>query len=451
MKNRLIAALMILFCLIGSLPLHAYAAEPVLTAGAWLLMDMETGQVLSERNADRKWSPASTTKMMTALLALENASVSDVMTASQTAVDSVGGDYVRAGILPGEELTLQSLLDFMLVTSANEAAYIIAENISPDHTVAGFEAMMNARAASLGLKGTHFTNPCGIDDPDHYATARDLALIGQEAMKHPEFRETVVKTEVAMPDTNKRSAADWSTHLLYTNKLLASRSKLYTTVTGIKTGYTDTAGKCLVFSAKDAEGMELLGVLLDEPDYDQLFSDAQLLLEYGFSTFSMQTLSQSGAYYGKYDVVDAVDNAKVTLNTSGDVKYLMPRDEAAAKALTTLVPHVPATFEAPIEKGAKLGSYDILVSGKLIGTVDLIADNSVEKTTIAQVRDKYEEIIADPRTILYAKIAGGAIVFFLLLRIILKFVSRRRNRHRYMNGRKNHFRVRDVRNGNRWK
>lgn len=450
MMLRLLSALMIIMCLSNMIPLAAYADEPVLSAGAWILMDMETGQVLSEKNADTRWSPASTTKMMTALVALENADPDTVMTASQTAIDSVGGDYVRAGVLAGEELTLQSLLDFMLVTSANEAAYIIGENVASSRTIAGFEAMMNARAVELGLDGTHFTNPCGIDDPQHYSTARDLAKIGQAVMQFETFRDTVIKTEIQLPDTNKRKSAEWSTHLLYTNKLLASRSKLYTTVTGIKTGFTDTAGKCLVFSAKDADGMELLGVLLGEPDYDTLFAEAQLLLEYGFGTFSMQTLSESGAYYGKFDVVDAVDNAKVTLNTRGDVTYLMPRDEAVASEITTLIPHLPASFEAPIEKGQKLGTYDILVSGKRIGSVDLVAENSIEKTTIAQVRDKYDEIIADPRTVLYGKIAAAVLVLFLLLRTVLKIVSRRRNRHRYTSIRKNHYRIHEVRN-NRWR
>lgn len=441
--STIVLVLSLSFSNISILPVSA--AEPVLSGRSYILMEMKTGQVLAEKNADERRSPASTTKIMTALVTLENAQPDDIMTATETAINSVSGDYVRAGIKPGEEIKMSDLLNMVLVTSANEAAYVLGENVSPDHTVIGFEAMMNQRAKELGCTDTNFTNPCGIETENHHTTARDLALIGRAAMQIPLFRETVIKTEITMPDTNLRKSDEWSTHLLYTNKLLVSRSKLYTQVTGIKTGYTEPAGRCLVFSAVNAEGMELIGVLLGEPDYDTLFSEAQLLLEYGFANFGMQNLIKSGEYFGKFDVADAVDGTKVTINTKGAVDHLMPRDEETAKSMTTRVPHLPDVFTAPITSGQVLGSYDILVSGKVVGTVELVAENAIEKTTIAKVRDKYEEIMKNPTTLLAGKITVGVIVGLIILRLILRSISRKRNRHRYSSSRKNHYRINQYR------
>ena len=135
---------------------------------------METGQVLAEKNPDQRRSPASTTKIMTALVALENADLEDEMTASEDAINSVPYDYVTAGIKIGETLKFKDLLDLMMITSANEASNIIAENISEDGTMKGFTDLMNKKAAELGLTGTHFTNSSGKEEEDHYTTARDL-------------------------------------------------------------------------------------------------------------------------------------------------------------------------------------------------------------------------------------------------------------------------------------
>ena len=142
-------------------PVPMLPQGPELSAAAWILVDPVTGRDFASRNPDERRSPASTTKIMTALLALELAPTDTLMTASAEAINSVGGDYVRAGILPGEKLTLRSLLEMMMVTSANEAGYVIAENLAPDHTVAGFITMMNARAVALGISPdeTRFTNP----------------------------------------------------------------------------------------------------------------------------------------------------------------------------------------------------------------------------------------------------------------------------------------------------
>jgi len=429
------------------MPVQAFAdTEPELTAEAYILMDMKTGQVLAEKNSHARRSPASTTKIMTAIIALENASLDTEMTASQNAINSVGYDYVAAGIKPGEIIKLQNLLELMRITSANEAGYIIAENISENGTVQGYADMMNQKARDLGLTGTHFTNPCGIEDPNHYTTAYDLAVMAREAMQYETFRDIVIKTDIVMPDTNFRKSNEWKAgHLEYTNKLLKYRSKYFSKVTGIKTGYTDPAGRCLVSSAVNPEDMELIAVVLgaDVANSDLVFVESQKLLEYGFANFALQDVVKSGKYIDRVEVADAVESKKVELITDGDITHVLPISAERRNAELTEEKTLNEPFAAPIAQGQVLGKLEYFYKGESIGSVNIIAKESIEKTTIAQIRDKYYEIINDERFRLGLKITVGAIVFLIILRYVLKTISRRNKRKRrydYSSNRKKHYR-----------
>ena len=453
MRNKLAFLYIFVFLFVSfQIPTLSFASEvPDLTSGAYILMDMKTGQVLTEKNSDHQWSPASTTKIMTALIALENSSLDKEMTATQTAINSVDiYNYVTAGIKPGEKIKLKSLLDMMLVTSANEAGYVIAENVSPDGTVAGFVKMMDDKAKELGLKGTHFSNPCGIEDQDHYSTAGDLAILGREAMKNEAFRAIVGETEIAMPDTNLRKGSDWNTsYLSFTNKLLTSHSKYYSKVTGVKTGFTDLAGRCLVSSAVNPDGMELLAVVLGADSYDTLFSESQSLLEYGFANFGIQDVVKTGKYIDRSEVVDAVDGNKVELVTDGDIRHILPLDSEALSRDLTLKKTLSEPFKAPIVKGQVMGSMEYFYKNESIGLVNIIANNAVEKTTFAQIRDKYMEVVNDKRFTLGLKILGCLIIFLIVLRLILRAISRRSKRNRRYNysspARKKNYRFKNYR------
>lgn len=445
MKKTIVLTYIFVFLFtILQIPNQVYAeTELNLTSKAYILIDMQTGQVLAEKNADQKWSPASTTKIMTALLAIENSQLTDEMPASAQAINSIGYDYVTAGIKPGEILNLQALLELMLITSANEAGYVIAENVAPDGTIAGFANMMNQKAAELGLTGSHFTNPCGIEDPNHYSTARDLAMLGREAMKLEAFRNIVGKLETIPPETNLRKQNEWPSSLSYTNKLLKSRSKYYTQVTGIKTGYTDLAGRCLVSSAVDDTGLELISVVLGADTYDILFAESQKLLEYGYANYSLQDVIKSGQYVERLDVEDAVEAKQVELLTQGDIRCILPTNPELLKTDLTNQKTLNQPFKAPVAKGQELGKIEYFYKGKSIGTVSLVAKEAIDKTMMAQLRDKYFEIVHDKRVILGLKIAGGAIVFLIILRIVLRTISRRSNKRRryYTPSRKNSFRL----------
>lgn len=408
--------------------------EIELTAKAAILVEMESGQVLYEKNADMRWAPASTTKIMTALVALENANINTKMKASAEAINSIPLDYGIAGIKVGEELTLNDLLHFVLIISANEAANVIAENVSPTGRIEGFVKLMNEEAEKLNLQNTHFTNTYGLDDENHYSSARDLSIMAREAMKNPIFREIVAKKVVPLPDTNLRTSAQWGDwHIESTNKLLNSTSQYYDHVTGIKTGYTEKAGRCLVFSAVDSEGLELLGVILGTDSYDTLFKESQELLEYGYKNYKVRTLASNGDYYGRYEVADAVDNIPVDIQIEGEVSYLLPVSQEKLQETLTVEETLNMPFVAPISKGQELGSKTWYYNGEKIGSVKLVAMNDVEKTMAAKIRDKFMGLVNNKklRIVIFAVLV--LIIVFVILRIILKGISRRRkyNRRHY--------------------
>lgn len=428
----LLIVFMIVSPLFGTL---SYAEEIELTAKAAILVDMKTGQVLYENNADMRWAPASTTKIMTALVALEHADIDTKMKASANAINAIPLDYGLAGIRIGEEMELEHLLNFVLIISANEAANVIAENISPTGRINEFVDLMNEKASELGLKNTHFTNTYGLDADEHYSSARDLVITSMEAMKIPVFREIVAKKTVPLPDTNLRKSSDWENwHIDTTNKLLNSTSQYYDRVTGIKTGYTSKAGRCLVFSAVNNEGLELIGVILGTETYDILFSESQQLLEYGFKNYKVQTLVSSGEYVGRYEVIDSVDNIPVDLHIVGEVTHLLPTASEKLQTEVKVQETLNTPFTAPIQKGEILGTRTWFYKGEEIGSVQLVAVNDIEKIMAAKIRDKVTEIVNDKKLRLMAIVVVVIIISFFILRLILRGVSRRRNygnRQRY--------------------
>lgn len=427
-KIRFVIILMLLFLFPGT---EAFGEDLILSEPSAILVEMKSGQVLYEKAADLKWSPASTTKIMTALVAMENAALDTKMKASLHAIRSIPADFGLAGIQPDEIMTLNDLLHFCLIISANESANVIAENVSPTKDIDGFIALMNQKAQQLGLSNTHFTNAFGQDNENHYTTARDLSIIARKAMELPAFREIVIKKTVPLPDTNLKKSDDWDKwHNESTNKLLGSVSEYFTQVTGIKTGYTDTAGRCLVFSAINDEGLELVGVILGAQNENILFKESKDLLEYGYQNYKFQTLASSGEFFGRYDVMDAMDNIPVELQTLGEVTYLLPTSAERLAAEVTTKETLNTPFTAPIQKGQVLGTKSWYYQEQEIGTIELVAMNDIEKTLTAKIRDRFRELIKDPllRNILIISII--VIFALILLRIILRSISRRRNSYR---------------------
>src|SRR5574337_29746 len=274
---------------VGVLPRHRHRARPPLlefldlprpapmqgvgpvSAASAILVDAVTGDVLFEQNADEPRPPASITKILTALVIVERGHLEDTVVVSQAAA-RVGG--YRLGLRPGQRISLVDLLAAILIRSANDAAIAAAEHVGGG--VKGFMAMMNAKAQELGMLHSHFENPHGLDGPGHYTTARDMALLTRGAMEHPAFAQLVRtrETRVTIWQQGARGPLSRQRIVQSHNKLLGRLEG----ADGVKTGYTDAAGRCLVASASRGD-QRMIAVLLKDP---QRWTDAATLLEFGF-------------------------------------------------------------------------------------------------------------------------------------------------------------------------
>ena len=235
-------------------------------ADAWLVLDRQTGRTVLEKNADKVMFPASTTKIMTAILALEYGHLDREVTVSRTAVNLTSGSS-KVGFVSGEIIALRDVLAGLMVGSGNDAANVIAETLAGSNE--GFALQMNKMASRLGMTSSHFCNPSGLQDYSHVVTARDMARLADYAMDNPEFRALVNLRSYAMPATNKHPYLGWSL-LFNTNKLLnfgdtAFRSDYIREYSGIKTGSTDVAGNNLIAAAISVGGHELISVLMGVP------------------------------------------------------------------------------------------------------------------------------------------------------------------------------------------
>lgn len=243
------------------------------SAAAAVLMDATTGELLFTRNPDEVLPPASITKILTALAILERGHLSDAVVVSQAAA-GVGG--YRLGLRGGQRISLNDLLAAILIRSANDAAVAAAEHVG--HGLSGFVALMNAKAQELGMHHSHFANPHGLDEPGHYTTARDMAILTRVAMEHPDFARLVRTREVTVTiwKPGRRGFARQTRVIQTHNKLLGRLEG----ADGVKTGYTDAAGRCLVASASRG-GQRMIAVLLNDR---QRWTDAATLLRYGFES-----------------------------------------------------------------------------------------------------------------------------------------------------------------------
>ena len=288
-------------------------APPAVSAQSAILIEATSGRVIYEKDADRTLPMASTTKIMTALVALENASPEAVITIDPAAVGTEGSSvYLSAG----ERLTLEQLLYALLLESANDAAVAIAVGVAG--STEAFVERMNEKAAALGLLHTRFENPHGLDHKDHYTTARELSEITRAALEN-ELIKTIVSTRKA---TIPHAEAEGGRLLVNHNKLL----RMYEGCIGVKTGYTQRSGRCLV-SAALREGLTLIAVTINAPDD---WDDHTRMLDYGFSRFHTVTLCESNALLYPLCVVGGTDAYVMLANTS-EVRAVLPRGSGEIK------------------------------------------------------------------------------------------------------------------------
>ena len=339
------------------LPITTAHAEEISTAAAaCVIIDEASGRILLSHNAKTSLPMASTTKVMTALLALEYGQLDDPVTCSRTAFGVPGTSIYLA---EGETLCLRDMLYGLMLASGNDAAVAIAEHIGG--TTENFCRMMTQRAAELGCTGTVFLTPHGLPCEGHYTTAHDLALIAREAMQHPEFREIVGTTRATIPWQNR----SYDRVLNNKNKLLST----YEGATGIKTGYTKKAGRCLVFGA-ERNGMRIIGVVLNCWDW---FDEAARLMDHAFDRYEAVTLMYAG---------DTAALLPVSHSDGKNVEVIFGADLTGVTAkgsIPQLILDLPDTVEAPVYSGQHLGKARLISGNELIAEADLLAGSDVLK------------------------------------------------------------------------
>ncbi len=405
--------------------------SPALDATAALLVSPDSGMVLYSKNADQKRYPASTTKIMTALLTLENVSnLDETVTSEAVDFENVTADSSNAGILLGEQVTVRDLLYALMLPSANEAAYMLARHVGGSWEQ--FVDMMNDRAAELGCTGTHFCNPCGLHEEDHYTTAHDLYLIAKEAMKDVTFRDIVSTVQHRMAKTNLHEE-----RIIYTtNQLIFSSFQpwSYANCLGIKTGHTSQAGNCFVGYAEYGDA-KLFSVVLgcsdsskEYPSVAASFTDTKKLCQWGFENFTSKTLARQGEEVTYTKVKLSTDTNQLLLTAKADVVALLPRD-LDVKALE-LVEDIPEEVKAPVKAGDPIGTATYRYNGTDYGTVELVALNDISRSTVLFYADKLSTFF---QSMVFKILLLAAAAFFILhifTHILFGGVRRRRNRRK---------------------
>lgn len=333
-----------------------------MTAQAAILIDATTGRVLYEKNPDAKAMPASTTKIMTTILGLENANDDDIVEVDKRAVGEEGSAIY---LNEGDKIKMSELLQATMLASGNDGADAIAYYVGKG-SLENFVQMMNDKAKEIGAVNTHFNNPHGLTDVNHYTTARDLAKIARYAYQNEKFRKIVSTKEQEIQWVNPINRKD-----IYgsTNRLLWN----YDDVTGIKTGYTDAAGGCLVASAQK-NGVTLIAVVLKTSDSRARFIEGRALLDYGFKHIKeVKTVDEQKLVSNIYTHNSV--NYKTIVKPIQSFSYLVTDKENIDDFSWKI--NLPAYIDVPLKKGSKVGTVDLLYQGNIIGSVDIVTTEDI--------------------------------------------------------------------------
>lgn len=415
------------------------SSELTLTAESAILMDATTGKILYEKNSRTKQYPASITKLMTILLALEHGSLEDEITFSHDAVFSIEPGSAHIAIQEGEILTLEQVLYGIMLRSANECANAAAEYV--DGSMEKFAEHMTARAKELGCENTNFVNANGLFDENHYTTAYDMALIAQELLKNETYRSMMSNTYYLIPPTNKQPEE----RPLHGQHQMLNENSLYyyEPAEGGKTGYTVEAQNTLVTYAKQGD-TELIAVVL-KCNGAQHYVDTKTLFEYGFANyqtvkaFSAADLTQNVAITETYkDKTTTLDTIAVA--PASDVYVTIPKN-AAIENITKAV-DCPESASVPVAVGDKLGTVVLSLNGEALATVDLTAQKEVKATTD---EERAAQAAAARNKILKRIAIGVGIVFGILVIVFCccRYIGyQRRERRRAMRRAKHQERLR---------
>ncbi|MBP1924967.1 D-alanyl-D-alanine carboxypeptidase (penicillin-binding protein 5/6) [Sedimentibacter acidaminivorans] len=380
-----------LFCFIVFsmilLNLNEANAQPSILCRSAVLIDADTGTILAGKDANKKMYPASTTKIMTAILAIEMGNLSDVITVDEKTPFEIIGSHIA--LEPGEILTLKDLLYALMLPSANDAAAVIAKHYGG--STEEFAKLMNNKAKELGALNTHFANPHGLHDENHYTTATDLAIITKYAMQNETFRTIVGTKKYEIQPTNKKTETRYFTNL---NKMLYCStssqihidgrwvSPLYDGTIGVKTGYTPEAGNCLV-SYVEKNGTNLIVVAMNGVSLE-MYEDAHNLFNYGFSDYKSTKLVSKNTFIQNLQIENG-DSKTISAITESDFSTLVKKNSTKDIKSNVIINNITL----PIKKNDIVGKLEFSIDGKTIGSVNLITPISVQSTLLDSPKKKF--------------------------------------------------------------
>ena len=358
-----------------------------------LLAETNSGRILYERDVDKKIYPASITKLMTAILVVDNCKLNEKVTVSENAVRSVPLGYVNAKLQVDEELTVENLLNAMLIPSANDAANVLAEHVGG--SIESFASMMNTKARELGCTGSNFNNPSGLHEKNHYTTTRDLLLISKEAISNNTIKTIIGKTTYTLPKSNKYSKKD---RILTTTNYMKKKelSKYYYEYCiGAKTGYTGKAKNCVVVFA-NKNNINLTAIVMGETAKikGQKFLDAKKMFEYGFNNYEAKQVASKNKIYKNLNIMNGTKETRnLELLYKNDVNIVVNKnknvaivewDENKYNTDEYILEKVEYTkTKAPIQKGEVIGKVLYKYKGEEYSS-DLIANGNVEESELLQ-------------------------------------------------------------------
>lgn len=381
MKKTLIFILLLIFTTYNI----SFADDLNLSGEGAILIDADTGQVLYEKNSHLKLHPASTTKIMTGILAIELGHMDDIVTIDEEVVSLTRGSHVA--LEPGEQMLFKDLLNALLIESANDSALAIAKHLSG--SIEEFATLMNEKAKELGALDTKFVNPNGLTDENHLTTAYDLSLMAKYAMKNETFSKIVSNYTYTIPKTNKK---DEERHLWSSNKLLFSTDKIYVDgnyvpiqyegITGVKTGYTTEAGNCLVASATRGN-QNLIAVILKSNGLE-VFSDIHKLLNYGFENFEKANITVKNKFVDNIEINNGVIPVVAGI-TSDNLMISIPKntlDKIRAEV------KINEDIQAPIKNGQTLGKVEYYLDDEYLGNVNISSTLDIEEIPSPTIFEK---------------------------------------------------------------
>ncbi|MBR4132476.1 MAG: D-alanyl-D-alanine carboxypeptidase [Oscillospiraceae bacterium] len=400
-------------------------SPPELECKGAILVELNSGSTVYEYNADARLFPASVTKIMTCMLALEHGNLSDEITVDFSLIADMDEDASSIGLLDGETMTLEEMLYAVMVPSANDACIVVAAHIAG--SVEAFVEMMNQRAQELGCTGTHFTNPDGLHDEDHYTTARDISIITKEALKSETFRTICATAVHELPETNRSAARMVYTTNYFLSTIITPRY-YWEKVSGVKTGFTTPAGRCLV-ALVEQDGYSYLSVVLGaETPLDQdgspvygSFTESRKLLEYGLDNFTFAAVLSHLNPIAQVPVSSGAVSSVVVAPVE-DVNALLPKNFDPSKIHIDCTLNSGDSLTAPLKADEVVGRASVTYDGREVDATDVRTICAVERNKILATPTK-----DDPA---FLRLVPVLIIIVAVILLIISWLNRRKTRRK---------------------